>query len=314
MSQVVVYIGSEDLYLSEEVLKINSNATLLTSNNFKNLANGIYYTSLADAGSTENFVKILQQADSIIYLPPDNWSHNKMQFFTEQYLKNFSYNKNIKNFNRSVATNDYAKMLKLADTRKTELKQIWVVGCSNNTIAISENERYGQLLSNELNLPVSFLTEHGSSIIWQADQILRSDIRQDDIVFWGLPECSRLPLWFNDENKVKHAWSVRYNIQPWASNKVPLDYLFELEYQSITNIFQIIKYCKQCNIKLIMATLFEDEFLQEALSNESNYINLAGIYSDYYQYLDFGKNDDHPGPKTHKFFAEQFLKKYKEVI
>ena len=53
----------------------------------------------------------------------------------------------------------------------------------------------------KLNLPVSTLAQGGTSIFWAADQILRSDIRKDDIVIFMLTSTHRFPYYTNSQLK-----------------------------------------------------------------------------------------------------------------
>jgi hypothetical protein len=195
-------------YLSVIARKADPTATLLTDDLINDISPGTYYASLGDLDNLLNFSKMLRQADLIVYAPPDKWSDSffgksKMQLWTEDYLKAFTHFRPIENLPDRLITKvpeNKSTILKLSDVRKTDQPQLWVSGCSYTIgVGVQYNQRYGQLLADQLNLPVSFLSENGSSITWAADQILRSDLRENDILVWGLTSLPRINYFKNNE-------------------------------------------------------------------------------------------------------------------
>jgi hypothetical protein len=142
------------------------------------------------------------------YYPMNSFGKSKMKMWTEDYLKAFSHYKPIENFSMDPVPKvleNKSIILKLSDVRKTSQPQLWVSGCSFAAgDGVQSNQRYGQILSDRLNLPVSFLAESGSSVTWAADQILRSDLRENDILIWGLTSIPRINYFKN--NKVHHVF------------------------------------------------------------------------------------------------------------
>lgn len=318
---ITVYLGDVFEYLSELTCSIDSNAKLITAENYKNLSSGTYYTSIGDVGGLNNLGEILREADQIIYAPPPNrkWSDEKhgisqMKRWTEDYLKIFSFRTSVKNF-PIEEPNNKTNILKLTDSRKIAEKQLWIVGCSiSHGVGVELNQRYGQLLSKDLNLPVSFLTKGGSSVIWAADQILRSDIQRNDLVVWGVTSIPRVP-WFN--NKLNHINPGSYKQDPGLDRTFSFDYFSseDITYRTVISIFQVINYCKKIGANLLLVSLLDDGTLFEYLKDYPNRLQASFIWGRDLSslYIDLGNDNEHPGRKSHEFYSTEILNKIKQL-
>ena len=313
---ITVYIGDVFEYLANQSKLHDPDASLITSDNFKNLTAGTYYTSIADLNGLTNLGSVLMQADRIVYAPPPDgkWSDvqhgvSKMQEWTEEYLQVFGICKQIENFSVPDIL-EKNTMLALADSRKTQDPQLWIAGCSiSHGIGVTPDQRYGQLLSDQLKLPASFLTQGGASIIWAADQILRSDIRSGDLVIWGLTAVPRLP-WFN-HGELIHVIPRSYKKDPGLDRKLSLDYLTsdDVLYRSVIAVKQVINYCEKIGARLILANLLGHLNILNHVKGLPNLIQLGHLWgrdSNNF-YIDFGNDSEHPGPETHKFYAQEIL-------
>ena len=232
----------------------------------------------------------------------------------------------------------------MADHRQGNDKQLWVSGCSfADGIGVSKQQRYGQLVADKLLLPVSFLTSPGSSIPWAADQILRSDIRANDIIIWGITAINRYVSYKN---------KIEINVHPQCFID-PVDLFVELEpdrpqvissttnikksmallsekqkklliedclsddriFQAIKSIFQVISFSEKSGAKLIL-------FMQN--STDKHNIWSMGLSDDVtiqLQYMNQLKNflhispmsdtsaidNAHPGINTHQSWAEEIV-------
>jgi hypothetical protein len=300
-------------------LEYDSTAILITSANCKDLRPGTYYTSIGDLDSLTDFANILRQSTTVVYTPPMNWSdeykgHSKMKEWTEDYLFAFFDKKVIKGFNFS-SPKDKETMLELVDTRKTDGRQLWVAGCSITFgIGVTPAERYGQLMSNRLELPVSFLSRPASSLTWSADQILRSDIRPDDIVIWGLTSHERFPYFKN--NELTHIHARYYEKDPTMRYKVDISFLDsqQLVYQAVVEIHQVINFCQKLGAEFILAQL-HGRGMEKYLHGFKNYIMLADQHGRDYNdiNLDLGNDQEHPGPLTHQWYCNQILDRYNKI-
>lgn len=205
---------------------------------------------------------------------------------------------------------DKKVIIELAAGRKTNETQIWSVGCSiTHGVGVNLDQRYGQLIANNLQLPVSFLSYPGASIPWAADQILRSDIRKNDIVVWGLTTIQRFPYIY-----YKTLVHVTPRIVTTLNDPVLIDRLVhdELVYRAISDIFKVINFCNKIGAELILANLL-DSTLPLYLHDQESFIMLYGLHGTDVNnlFIDIGAAADrrHPGPKTHKWYAEEILKK-----
>jgi hypothetical protein len=198
----------------------------------------------------------------------------------------------------------------LVDTRKSQEYQLWVGGCSiSHGIGVKKNQRFGQLLSDALNLPVSFLTKGGSSIQWAADQILRSDIRPNDIVVWGLTSFTRLPYYSN--GKIHHITPQTYKDNLEFNKIIPLDQLDgdNITYQNLAKIYAVINFCQKIQAKLFLFGILVDHQMLKWTADLPDYRQLHGCF-DFMQnlFIDLGSDNTHPGPRMHQWYCDQMLK------
>ena len=316
-----VFVGDTGEYLSELAKKYDSSASLITSENYDINEGGVYYFSLGDLDNLEQFSSVLRKSDVIYYSPPpsDNWSNKNMKKWMEDYLSIFSadIDKKIYNFN-DKKMQESSQMLHLYDHRKTDSPQIWISGCSiSHGVGVSPNQKYGSLFAEKMSMPVSFLTDPGSSIPWAADQILRSDIREGDIVVWGLTSPNRISVWNEDEQKIQPCTMRHFESRrkDHINTIIKEKYLLSehVIYDSLKSIEAVTKFLEKEKVKSIMATFLSG--LERYLMPRDNLLILAYIFGrdSSSLYLDLGDDDEHPGPLTHEFYCEKILKRYYEL-
>jgi hypothetical protein len=204
----------------------------------------------------------------------------------------------------------------LVAQRKTKNKNLWAVGCSiTHGDGVKDDEKYPVLLEKMLGLPVTVLSSSGSSIAWQADQILQSDIARDDIIVWGLTSFNRIDI------------AEGYNLQPYSITDyvkyIPstkqywkIDYFNSLTQSvpCIKNILQVINFCKKVGAKLYLINLLETTWVNFIFKNEKNYLDLTKPFNsnNLHEFLDFGADNEHPGPKQHQEYAVNIFNFIKE--
>lgn len=318
---VLVIVGDVFDELSTFACEIDQHAKLLNKNNFSKLCPGTYYTALGEFDSYNQFTDALDQADNIIYHPPHRWSDTNssgislMKKYTEIALVYFHNRKPVDNF--VINHFDTQTILDLADVRKSNSPQIWVAGGSDSHgYAIDPSARYGILLSEYFKMEVSFLTAPAASMRWIADQILRSDIRAGDLLIFGVvPDC-RVSHYYKKQEY--HVTPVTYNFKDYAFLKdfFSPDLLGSDEvalYQTLNSLYQIINLCDKLNVHLIIAGL-SPMLITNHLLKFSNYVHLINRhYSIEYFYLDQANDGEHPGPLTHKYYAEEIIAKIKQL-
>ena len=307
-----MFVGDNDKLLAEIAQKTNSAAFLIEHSNYKIFLSSDYekditvYTSLSDLPKISHtdsiFFEVLKKADNIFYCPPRTWSDysnrfswNSNQAITEYFLYQVNL---IKNNVRGLDLTHYqnSNYLNLIDHRQTEETQIWVAGCSiAHGVGVDEHEKFGTLISNKLNLPVSHITKGASSIEWAKDQILRSDVRKNDIVIWGLTQEVRSPKAINEKI---------------GAEKNPDILLDETSlYRAVTSVHQVVNFCRKISARLILLPIICSERLQLLIHELDEYYQLS------YQldFVDLGTDKVHPGPIQHRVWADIIYKKLSTV-
>ena len=329
-NKITIYLG--DIYpdTCEQAKQHDASAYLVDQSNYKNFLNSVFdydttvYTSIADLpkdSGSEIILNILQKASTIVYVPPKIWSDNKIvdvtdptsstQGYTESILLKLSDQINIVGLDLILLKQD---VIPLADFRKSDSPQLWSVGCSiTHGIGVGSSNRYGALLSVDLDMPCSFLTRPGSSIGWAADQILRSDLKEHDIVVWGMTSNQRL-VYVHNKKLLNGITAQQYVENPELEKIIPLKNLFSENtfYQNILSIQQVVNFCNKINCNLLLIGLFENYNLTRFLKTLPNYHKFP--YSTSYsknsmhdKYVDLGTDQSHPGLAQHVEYKKFIL-------
>ena len=306
-------VGKIDEDLTDLIKSEYPSAVLITEENWQTPID-VGYTGLEEFINNENFLRLLLKASEIFYYPIDEDSKfdiNKSTQTTQGYVEYFLFLARqegipINSYNHlglDITTKQHNQLLELVDLRKVEKgPQLWCAGCSfTRGHGVEEHERYANLLSDKLNLPLSVLAKSGSSISWAADQILRSDIRQGDIVVWGLTEKSRMS-YIKDGTVTPFFVSgeVTNPVENLISRLFVEDDLFR--YYQLTSINQVINFTQKIGAKLLIVGLLADD-------TDLLYLQHLDCYYHYYYvnrgFKDLGNDDLHPGPLQHQEFAEK---------
>lgn len=317
-----MYVGDVTEHVAQCAKQADAGAQLITAKNFQNLPHGIYYVSLGDLENLSQFGAVLQQAHEIVYCPPDRWSdehfsHSQMRTWTEDYLDVFACDvrKTVRGW--KVRAPDMPNVTRLADGRRGAERQIWIAGCSiSHGIGVQRSETYGALISRNLERPVSFLTDPGASISWAADQILRSDLRNGDVVFWGITSPNRFTYWNDTTNNISHCTpTIWAKEKPFLQRYIQEEFLTSdhMIYQSIVAIEQVTNFCRKQGVELWLITVLRG--MEPFLRHHPNFLLLAGTHGRNRgdMFLDVGSDHEHPGPLTHTYFAQQILARYHET-
>lgn len=307
---MILFVGDTDESLAITAKQFDSQAQLITKDSIENLSDiCVGYISLGDH-SISNFLKVLKLAKEIHYAPPTKWQSHAAEKCTKTWLSYYSHRKPIHNF---IANKEIYSSKLLVEQRETDSRQIWNFGCSFTWgFGVRSNERYGTLISNELNLPISIVAQVGSSISWASDQIVRSDIRKDDIVIWGLTGVNRLTVYSNEQTL--HITGTKFKkysevLDPLVNKNILVsDHILQTE---INAIDRVIKLSKKIGFKLIL-TLFPlniDEHEAKMLEYLTTFDFFVSCFDDSEApYLDYAKDSErHPGPLQHKEYANILL-------
>ena len=319
MHRLHLFVGDTDTYLSKCALQHDSTSYLVSQENANDSHVNTVYTSLGDLDTLHSFFRLLLSATELTYCPPTIWSDGKttedrysLAWFTEHYLGIVANLNNIK-INGALAV---PIQLSVEDQRKSDTNQLWVAGCSTTFgMGVAIHERYASLLSSKLNLPVSVLAYPGASILWSASQILRSDIQKNDVVVFGVSSYYRITMF--DRKKVYHMDTK--NLKEYSS-KFPELNVLQLDsdtriYECISAIEQVINFCNKAGAKLILVGIHANIELSLAMSKYKNFVFYHGKFGTDIRdgWHDLGTDKMHPGPETHKIYANLIISKINEL-
>lgn len=290
----------------------------LNSKNFLKIIKDIdiydCYTTIEDVGCS-NLSEVINNSKNIILVNINEETILELdESSISSYLHFIKIARNKISSNLNFLDKIFSRINEVYDKRITYDPVLWSVGCSFTAGAgVGPTQRYGYLLSKMLNINEIMLAEGGASIFWAADQILRSDIRKGDIVVWGLTNPSRVnynhrfdltSITINEYinlNKKKQFWTIDY----FSS--------LSLNISNFKQILQVMNFCNKVGVKLYIVNLLDHGLISLLLMRFKNFIDIAGSYSynsknGSINYIDLGPDNAHPGPKQHKFYAEEIYK------
>jgi len=201
--------------------------------------------------------------------------------------------------------------------RKTQDSQIWIAGCSyadGAFLPAKTEQRYGQLVADYFGIPASFLAESGSSISYACDQILCSDIKKNDILIWALTGIHRF-CWFIDDDWVPVTYSFTREFK--GPDKKLLENI--LANDAAVNfaqryVAQVKNVCDLIGVELIIMQHQElsardahEKLKSWLLRYQNNFLDI-----DMLPLTDTADDQKHPGPDTHKRWANAIIKKIEQ--
>ena len=301
---LILFVGNTDRDSFLQAQQINSQIISIFPKDILNITSiPVGFISIGDH-KLPDFLTVLEHATEIHYIESDCWNLDDSKLKTETWLRYLSHKKPVYNLPTSVELS----MLELNDQRKTSTPQMWAAGCSfTSGEGVEKNQRWAQLVSDHYNIPISFLAHNGASNIWAADQILRSDIKKDDIVMWGLTGIARVSYYNNN--------SIEWIVNGTSTDKaitpryIGSNHLF---YSALLSIQQVIKKSQDIGFQLviIMFPFFQKEYediIFQYLS-QYNFFILGYDTTDSLDFIDLGTDFSHPGPEHNKHWADMFIK------
>jgi len=311
------------LYISYQEFDFsNFDSKFLCKKNLNTAINDVevldYHTSLEDVGLTAGEIDdgLLAHCEEIKFLAL-NWERvinldNHLIYAQAIDIATSKFN----NTGAEDVINQLANHCNFhRNTRKTTDPVLWTVGASfTSAFGVEDEERWGHLVANELNVNEVNLAKSEASIWDGADQILRSDVQKGDIVIWGLPPAGRVEAVV--ENKLRSC-PIRlaeefdfftYKLDHFHSNT---QYLVGLR-----EIHQVINFCNRLQVKLYIVNFTEPVWFPLALRSYERFLNLQHTL-DSRTFLpimiDYGTELlDHPGPRQHQEYAEKISKFIRE--
>jgi len=275
-------------------------SSLLSDDNFNLIkkTDGDFY-AFSSSLRVSNLIEAINLSDNVIYYNPKYLTDDKIDgaIRLSDKLVDNSY--------------DPADLLLSYQLRENDDRILWVAGCSYAAgfSLIDQSSSYANILSNKLNLELKCLSIPGTSIAWAGDQILRSDIRSNDIVIWGITGVER--YMFYHDKMIFHVCDA--TLPPLLEGPLaqyPKSFLEKKLVDEdnivhgIKSIFQVINFCKKIGAKLI---LFPHYDLSTEYNRKILTIYLKNIYNTVVpsEIIDHVGENLHPGPNTHKNWANE---------
>jgi hypothetical protein len=150
---------------------------------------------------------------------------------------------------------------------------------------------------------------------------LKADIKEGDVVFWGLTSNTRTPL-FGKTNATRIIRDQQENlihITPKTFSQITSLHEYinpeilseeRMIYETVLAVQQVDNFCKKLGVKLIIGGLFNDERTCHYFNKFENFVQLY-TYSE--GFLDKGTDNEHPGPKTHEWYTTHLYNLYNRV-
>ena len=299
---------------------------------------------------------VLTQAKEVIYCATNSWSSIELKHHTIGWVHYISTVRKVKMLRANMygagaidfepTTFNKPEFLEPKQKRQTNEPQIWMAGCSftNGHGLADQDLRFGQLFADQLGLPVSFLTMNGASNQWAADQILKADIREGDIVFWGITGIARStiyteekpwPITINELDKQKPIYQRlivdNKKIAPMR-RMITEEFLLSDHsfFESINHIEQVKKHLQMINAKHLIGYFADLDFpYLQHMGRMMHYIISQAdprifVIRPEYPWVDIitrspedTNNDEtpvhHPGPQQHQIYANDLLEKYNKI-
>lgn len=306
---ITLFVGDSDESIAKRAKQHSSDAFLVEYSNFEDFLQTEFiedvtvYTAHSDLPKITDdravLYEILNKADVLYYSPPLSWSDVGSDFFLPTDQKSLTLyflslihrqKNNVVNFDLGEYQNN--NYINLVSVNNCNQNVVWSAGCSvAKGVGVNPHQRYANVVATHLNKPLIDLSQGGSSIEFAADQILRSDIKCNDIVVWGLTEEMRYPVWNSEKSQVEPGKYTRESVTETRT------------YKSVTSVHQVVNFCSKIGAKLILLPI---------ICSEKFCLLLSGI-SDFYQlpyqtkFIDYGDDGIHPGPLQHKIYTDFFL-------
>lgn len=296
---MIVFLGDTSGEFAHRVKDKYPNARLVTNDTMPLTPNGVMYTSQDDI-TLENFILLCQQAERVYC---DVTASETIKGFYQLFFE--------------TNQDTICDSLQLEDQRKTDEAQIWTLGCSyTSAIGVDKDQRWPNRLAQKLNRNVSVLAAPRASIPWAGDQLLRSDVRKGDQVFWMLTTAHRID-YFSEDNQAVKIWP---ELDPKELGKDEYSIMSKVlthrwnVYLAVKTIKQAINYCNKVGATIHIAQAMRNDFetdrtLINTLKQHPGFIVDFSMELQYNKFMkDLGTDGQHPGPLTHNKVAEVFYK------
>lgn len=251
-----------------------------------------FHTTLRDL-SVVDVLTIVHHFDKITIA--ETGFDKSSQLYTE--TKNLLSYINSDSFNKSSDEKTFIENLSVLDTSTNST--LWVFGCSHSygTGLDREDQRYGNILADKLNMPLRMIAKPGGSMNYSLRHIINSNFNQNDFVIWQIINPARLSYF--DGQQVKEILLAN------TSSRTLIDFCTDAQmfFNHFTQINIGVRYLRAIGCKFMLVSVDH--------TDHYNYINEYKNYPEYAFFPNFAvdlANDNlHFGPLSHKNLALSIL-------
>jgi len=322
MDLKTLYIGETNRKYTKYYYELDESACNLYIGNYETALEekptGVFYTDLTDFSERiDILMEICLRFDEIIYRPPAVWTKDSNRQRTEEFLQALKSFQTIKNW--IVGDNDTKlddHFFSNSSDRKTKEPQMWVSGCSwSSAGGVSDDERWPTLLATKLNMPYTVLAEGGSGNSYQAKKLLSADVKENDVVIFQVTSPHRETIFHPEYGGQLHVNSRSFEMIPDLYKTYSPDRLFEMTllFNQTRDIQNVANFLQKTKAKFlfwspgaVLEIRYAPALASFVLGKDYFYLYSGGPM------VDFGTDGLHPGPKTHKQYADFVFEKFKQ--
>lgn len=185
-------------------------------------------------------------------------------------------------------------------TQRPDTPVVWVFGCSHSAgIGLQPNEKsYGEILANNLQLPLKLVALPGSSLNWSLRQLMNAEIKPKDIVIWQLTSPDRTSI--NSGLKVNEVMLAR------TPNRFLLEVFTEeqLYFNQISLLNFGTQYLRSLGNRFVLISLESNLYTYEYRKQYIRYPEYCYVPNTT---IDLGTDKIHMGPLSHQALAKRIL-------
>jgi len=272
----------------------NQNSILVNSTKMNFNKSNEYHTSLGDL-SVPEILSIASQFDKIVF--DDSGFEIDNPLYTETISLLYYINTMLKNVNISN-TQEKSFINNTAIFDHPGVPTLWIFGCSHSygTGLESEDQRYGNILSHSLDMPLKMIAKPGGSMNYSLRHIVNSCFKPNDLIIWQIINPARLS-YFNGKHVEEIVLSNSKNRTIIKFFDDPQIYFNHFNYINIG-----VQYLRARNCNFILTSLDHNDY---------NYLDEYKNYPEYIFIKDFavdlGTDKLHFGQLSHKNLALSLL-------
>lgn len=176
---------------------------------------------------------------------------------------------------------------------------LWVFGCSHSHgVGLKPTEKkYGEIVAENLSLPLKLITKPGSSLHWSTRHVVNANIQPNDIVIWQLTTPPRVSVF--DGTNVEEIMLAK------SDNRSLVDAMTDeqIYFNQISLLNFGTQYLRKLGVTFVLTSIINPDNMYSFLLEYVNYPEYC--YNAESINVDFGTDGVHIGPIGHHLLAKQ---------